>query len=195
MPVDHSEGWDDVAEQFMEARSNIGAHLVLSWARDILPQSGSVIDIGCGSGMPITQTLIGQGFEVLGIDASPKLITAFQHRFPNVRSACEAAQNSTFFHRTFDAAIAIGLLFLLTEHDQGKVIHRVANSLKPGGRFLFSAPREKCEWKDILTGRRSQSLGVDGYELLLQASGLNLMGCRVDEGDNNYYDAIKVPIE
>lgn len=192
MRTDHSEGWDDVAKQFIAARSNIGAHLVRSWARDTLPQSGSVVDVGCGSGVPIAQVLVDEGFEVFGIDASPTLIAAFRHRFPNAQSACEAAQDSAFFGRTFDAAISIGLLFLLAEHDQRKVIRRIANSLNPGGRLLFSAPREICEWRDTLTGRRSKSLGAEGYELLLQESGLYLVGCHVDEGENNYYDAVRV---
>jgi len=193
MPMDHSEGWEDVAEHFMAARSDTGAHLVLSWARENLPRSrsGSVIDIGCGSGVPIAHTLIDAGVDVFGIDASPTLIAAFRRQFPKAQSACEAAQDSPFFHRTFDAAVAIGLLFLLTEDDQQKVIRRVANVLKPGGRFLFTAPREKCEWDDTLTGRRSKSLGAEAYEQLLRESGLHLASSRIDEGGNNYYDAVK----
>ena len=191
MNIDRSEGWDGVAEQFMAARSDIGATLVRSWARDNLPPSSSVVDVGCGSGVPIAQALIEDGFTVFGIDASPLLIAAFRRRFPDVQSACEAAQESVFFHDTFDAAVSVGLLFLLSADDQRKVFHRVANALRPGGYFLFSAPRETCEWQDVLTGRRSRSLGEQEYERLLEASGLCLVRCHVDEGENNYYDATK----
>jgi len=189
--IDRSEGWDGVAEQFMAARSDIGATLVRSWARDNLPPSSSVVDVGCGSGVPIAQALIEDGFTVFGIDASPLLIAAFRRRFPDVQSACEAAQDSVFFHDTFDAAVSVGLLFLLSADDQRKVFHRVANALRPGGYFLFSAPRETCEWQDVLTGRRSRSLGEQEYERLLEASGLCLVKCHVDEGENNYYHATK----
>lgn len=189
--VDRSEGWNDVAEQFMAMRSTTGVRLVRSWARDSLPQSGSVADIGCGSGVPIAQALIEEGFEVFGIDASPILIAAFQRRFPGVFSACETAQDSAYFHRKFDGAVCVGLLFLLTEKDQQQVIRRVANSLMAGGRFLFSAPREKCEWRDTLTGRNSMSLGSEEYERLLRETGLEPVGSCVDEGGNNYYNAAK----
>jgi SAM-dependent methyltransferase len=191
MTVDRSEGWDGVAEQFMTARSGIGASLVRSWARDHLPPSGTVVDVGCGSGVPIAQALVEEGFTVFGIDASPRLVAAFRSRFPGAPSACEPAQDSTFFHRSFDAAVSIGLLFLLSADDQRKLLGRVADALKPGGRFLFSAPRERCEWSDILTGRRSMSLGEQTYQQLLEASGLRLVGCRGDEGENNYFDAVK----
>jgi hypothetical protein len=106
-------------------------------------------------------------------------------------TACEAAQDSMFFHQTFTGAVSIGLLFLLHPDDQHSVLRRVANALEPGGRFLFSAPLEACEWQDMLTGRRSRSLGRQEYERHIQASGLRLIGCRLDEGGNNYFDAAK----
>jgi len=192
---DRSEGWNEIAGPFMAARSDIGAALVRSWARDHLPPSASVLDVGCGSGVPIAQALIEDGIAVFGIDASPRLIAAFRRRFPAMQAACEAAQDSAYFHRDFDAAVAIGLLFLLSEEDQRIVIHRVAQVLRPGGRFLFSAPREACAWQDLLTGRESRSLGRAEYERHLEAAGLRLDGCRLDEGGNHYFDAARSSME
>lgn len=191
MHVDRSEGWDEIAERFVAARSDTGVTLVRSWARDNLQPASSIVDIGCGSGVPVAQTLIEDGFTVFGIDASAKLVDAFRHRFPNMPSACEAAQDSPFFSRTFDAAVAIGLLFLLSADDQRNLLNRVAKALRPAGRLLFSAPLQECEWQDMLTRRRSRSLGQQEYDRLLGSAGLRLLGCHADEGGNNYYDAIK----
>lgn len=189
MSIDHSGGWDEVAEQFMAVRSDIGARLVRSWARDNLPPSSSIVDIGCGSGKPITQALIEDGLTVFGIDALPQMITAFHHHFPDMPYASEKAQDSVFFHQTFAGAVSIGLLFLLSAEDPQKVFLKVANTLKPGGNFLFSAPLKACEWEDTLTGRLSRSLGKQVYERYLKASGLHLIDCFVDEGKNNYFHA------
>lgn len=189
MHIDTSEGYESVADHFMAVRSDIGTTLVRSWARDNLPPASSIADIGCGSGVPISQALIEDGFTVFGIDASLSLLAAFRRRFPNVRSACEAAQDSAFFHQTFDAAVAVGLIFLLPADDQRKVIGRVANVLNPGGRFLFTAPWQTCEWRDVLTGRLSRSLGKQEYDRILRASGMHLVACHQEE--NHFYDAIK----
>lgn len=191
MNVDRSHGYDDFAEQFMAARSDVGATFVRSWARDNLPPESSIADVGCGSGVPIAQALIEDGFTVFGIDASPSLLAAFRRRFPNVQSTCEAAQDSVFFNHIFDAAVSIGLLFLLSADDQRRVFQRTANALKPGGRFLFTAPWQICEWQDVLTGRQSRSLGKQEYERLLKASGLRLVGCHEEE--NHFFDATKLP--
>lgn len=173
----------------MTVRSDSGAAFVRSWARDNLPPASAVVDIGCGSGVPVAQALVEGGFKVFGVDASPSLLASFRKRFPTAQSACEAAQDSAFFHRTFDAAVAVGLLFLLSADDQRKVIERVAAALRPGGRFLFTAPWQRCEWQDLLTNRQSRSLGASEYQRLLDASGLRLVCCH-DE-DNYFYDAIK----
>ena len=70
------------------------------------------------------------------------------------------------------------------------MIDRVARALEPGGRFLFSAPRQACEWVDTLTARTSRSLGQAEYRRLLDLAGLRLSGHFVDEGDNDYFDAV-----
>jgi len=185
---DLSNGWDSVADRFIAVRSDIGAEIVRHWARS-LPTGGTVVDIGCGAGMPVAATLIDAGFQLFGIDASPSLVAAFRRRFPTAPPMCEAAEQSDFFGRTFDGAVAIGLLFLLPVEGQRTVIDRVATALNPGGRFLFSAPRQRCEWTDILTGRPSLSLGLDDYERLLGAAGMRVVATVVDEGENHYVDA------
>jgi hypothetical protein len=49
-------------------------------------------------------------------------------------------QDSDFFAQKYHAAVAIGLLFLLSDADQEALTMRVAQALLPNGRFLFMAP-------------------------------------------------------
>ncbi len=191
MTTDHSTGWEAVSDQFMAIRSQVGAALVQSWAKDRLPRSAEILDVGCGSGVPIAQSLVNDGFSVWGVDASPSLISAYRLNLPGMPAVCEPAQDSSFFDRNFVGVVSIGLIFLLSEEDQRRLLTSVANVLEPSGRFLFSAPREVCRWNDTLTGRASMSLGADAYASHLTSVGLRLDGCRSDEGGNNYYEASK----
>jgi len=140
MMTDQSAGWEAVSDQFVANRSQVGAALVRSWAKDRLPRSAAILDIGCGSGVPIAQALVNDGFSVWGVDASPSLISAFRRNLPDMPAVCEPAQNSSFFDRKFVGVVSIGLIFLLGEDDQRKLIDRVANVLEPGGRFSVQRP-------------------------------------------------------
>lgn len=175
----------------MAARSDVGVYVVRRWAGH-LPPEGAVVDIGCGFGEPVTRTLVEAGLKVWGVDASPTLAAEYQRRFPHCPVACEAAEQSDLFGVQFDGAVAVGLMFLLPDGDQRRLIGRVARALKPGGRFLFSAPRQACEWTDVLTDRSSRSLGEEDYRQALDAAGLALVSQSTDAGGNHYFDATKV---
>jgi 2-polyprenyl-3-methyl-5-hydroxy-6-metoxy-1,4-benzoquinol methylase len=189
MTEDASGDWEAVAMDFAAARSDIGSDVVRRWATSLRP-GGDVVDIGCGSGEPVSLVLASEGLSVFGIDASPTLLSMFKRRLPHAYAACEAAQHSAFFGRKFDGAIAVGLIFLLPEDDQGKLIARVGQALSPGAHFLFSVPSIRCEWKDFQTGNISRSLGDARYLELLAEAGLHLVNRYIDDGGNEYLDAM-----
>jgi SAM-dependent methyltransferase len=161
------------AREFLRGRdaSMIGSQVVEQWA-STLAKGASVIELGCGGGYPITRALHAAGLRLWAIDSSPTLVAEFERRFPTVPVQCAKAQDSDFFNRTYDAAIAVGLIFLLPEHEQLALIGRVANILALGGRFLFTAPIEVGSWIDINTGISCQSLGRARYEALPTGSRL-----------------------
>lgn len=186
---DRSNGYEIVAPEFMRRReqSIIGVATVRMWSR-LLPRGGAILDLGCGSGAPISMALNDEGFVVYGIDASASLTAAFRCRLPHAHVACEAIEDSRFFDRTFDGVIAVGLMFLLPSDVQRNLIHKVAVAMNPDGRFLFTAPAQPCTWTDVLTGHQSHSLGAEEYKAAFLEAGLTLMGEYEDEGENHYYD-------
>jgi 2-polyprenyl-3-methyl-5-hydroxy-6-metoxy-1,4-benzoquinol methylase len=190
--VDASNGYEAVADDFIAIRdrASIGADTVRDWANSLRP-GGNVLDIGSGHGSPVSKTLVEQGFKVYAVDASPRLVAVFRARFPEAQVECAAVENSQWFNRKFDGVVAWGLMFLLAPDTQASVISKVAASLVPGGQFLFTAPHQQCEWRDLLTNRECISLGATVYQRLLETAGLALIGDAEDEGQNYYYLARK----
>jgi 2-polyprenyl-3-methyl-5-hydroxy-6-metoxy-1,4-benzoquinol methylase len=189
---DASGGWNAVARDFIAHRSPvIGVSVVRNWAATI-PSGGSILDLGCGHGFPISSALVESGFSVYGIDASPDLVLEFRRRLPDTHVRCEAVEASSFFDRDFDAAISIGLMFLLSEQAQRQLISRLSAAVRPGGAFLFTAPIQAVSWTDVLTGQQSRSLGIEVYEALLKNGGFDLVEGFADEGENYYYSAKKL---
>jgi len=191
-PADRSNGYEAVAKGLISGRfrSSVGASTVREWAKT-LPRGATVLDLGCGSGVPISQALMEEGLTVYGVDASPSMIAAFRERLPEAMAECRSVEESAFFGRSFDAVVAWGLMFLLPSVVQAKLIAKVSSALKPGGRFLFTSPHQVCQWPDNLTGRKSLSLGSVEYRRLLAANGLIVQNETEDEGNNYYYFAAK----
>jgi 2-polyprenyl-3-methyl-5-hydroxy-6-metoxy-1,4-benzoquinol methylase len=187
---DRSNGWEAVASRLIAERSRIGSSTVRTWCR-ALPAGASVLDLGCGAGVPVSETLMDQGYGVWGIDASPSLVEAFRRRFPDAQVVCEPVEESDFFGRTYDGIVAIGLMFLLQPDVQRAVIRQVASALNPRGRFLFTAPTQAVTWTDLMTGRQSVSLGDYEYRQVLSDARLIVVGDYVDEGKNHYYDVAR----
>ncbi|HEY9127174.1 MAG TPA: class I SAM-dependent methyltransferase [Acidobacteriaceae bacterium] len=192
---DPSAGYESIAPEFLARRGNcatrlhaIGANEVRRWAKT-LPSSASVIDLGCGPGFPITVILVEEGFNVYAVDGSASFTAAFRHNLPNVPILCESVLESDFFGRTFNAALAIGLIFLLKAEEQHRLIRRFAEILVPGGRLLFTATADPHRWNDIMTGRESISLGASHYRQLLSDIGFEIISEFEDAGRNHYFDA------
>ena len=193
--MDKSNGYEGIATIFIKGRgqaiNGIGTSTVRDWAWTLQPGS-TVLDIGCGTGIPMSKLLIEAGMTVYGVDASPTLAKTFRRNFPNAHIACESVEESSFFNRQFDNIIAWGLMFLLSDEAQVMLIQKAAKALYRGGKLLFTSPSKKIEWMDAMTEQPSRSLGAEKYKELLSLSGLFLIGEFEDEGENHYYNAMKV---
>ena len=185
---DLSNGWDALASEFIFNRSSlIGRKTISNWSK-FMKTGHSILDVGCGFGGPYTQCLIDQKIELYGIDASKSLLEEHQRRFPSVVTKCEAAELSSFFEQKFDGILSAGLIFLLSQEAQVTVLQKMALRLNEGGRLLFTSPYQICDWDDLLTGRKSRSLGRDVYESILHQQGLILINEYTDEGESHYFD-------
>lgn len=193
MRDDGSNGYEAIAERYIAGRGRrpatgdaIGAATVAAWAR-AFPPGATVLDLGCGPGEPSTRILHEAHLSPYAVEASPSMVAAFRARFPDVPIDQTTVEASTFFDRTFDGVLAWGLLFLLDPAAQALVLAKVARALVPGGRFLFTAPREPHAWLDAMTGRPSRSLGAPAYDRLLRDAGLAWIDEALDEGENHYF--------
>ena len=193
MMMDSADAYEAHAHEFLRGRdvSLIGTQVVEQWSR-ALPNGATIIELASGGGYPITRVLQAAGLQIWAIDSSPTLVAEFQSRFPSIPVQCARVQESNFFGRHYQAAIAIGLIFLLLEQEQAELISRVSEILEPGGRFLFTAPLQIGTWKDMNTAIESWSLGQARYEELLRNVGLHVVAKYKDVGKNNYYDVEKI---
>ncbi len=116
-----------------------------------LPDGAEVLDLGCGSGRPIADWLIGRGFRVTGVDASPGLIARCRAAFP-AHEWRVADMRGLDLGRRFDGVLAWFSAFHLTAEDQAAMAAVYARHLRSGGMLMFIGGSERgvamATWMD-----------------------------------------------
>jgi 2-polyprenyl-3-methyl-5-hydroxy-6-metoxy-1,4-benzoquinol methylase len=110
-----------------------------------LPHGATVLDLGCGDGIPISRFLFDRGFSLYGIDSSSKMIEQFASNLPGIPAECSDLMQSDLFGKDFDAAIAYGLMFHFPLNKQEAVIAKVSEHLQERGKFLFNSSSAQGE--------------------------------------------------
>ena len=80
----------------------------------LLPDDPTVLDLGCGTGVPIARYLMEQSCQVTGVDASSAMIARCVDRFPE-RTWHLADMRTLALNRRFDGILAWDSFFHLTQ--------------------------------------------------------------------------------
>ncbi len=138
-----------------------------------LPEGSEVLDLGCGSGRPIADWLIGQGFRLTGVDTSPGLIARCRAAFPEHEWRV-ADMRGLDLDRRADGVLAWFSSFHLTAEAQAGMAAVYARHLRPGGVLMFiGGPR-----RGVAVGSwmgeplHHASLNPSEYRAGLEAAGL-----------------------
>ena len=159
-----------------------------------LPRGASVLDVGCGTGIPLTRFLVEDGFDVVGVDSSPKMLEQFRVNLPHTPAICERIQSCDFHGRVFDAALSWGVIFHLPYDEQRQTFAKMADVLKPGGQFLFTSGDKDGDIEGApMNGVpfHYYSFSIEGYREVLRDYGFTLIDTHADRGQNTYYLATR----
>jgi len=168
-----SSGYDAIADEFVGWSTK-----VVDPVRDrlfrkfvgLLGAGATVLDIGCGPGIPWTRMLADR-FDVTGIDLSHRQIEAARREVPSATFIEGDVSLASFDEGSFDGAIAFYSIAHLPVDEHRPLFDRLARWLRPGGLLLASVPVEASagwtgEW--LGTTMFFGSLGADAYREILR---------------------------
>lgn len=115
--TDRYEGWVNDLAQLLEPRA-------------------SVLDLGCGAGVPATKLLTERNFNVLGLDISAVQIERARQLVP--RATFEQADMITWEHApgSFAAVVSFYALIHVPLQDQRNLLPKIRRWLRPSGYLL-----------------------------------------------------------
>ena len=110
---------------------------VAEYGQDLLEfvpddRAQKILDLGCGTGALTTQ-LAKQCAVVLGVDASPEMITKARETYPNLDFKVMDALALPFEHE-WDVVFSNAVFHWISDHD--RLLQRIQRALKPGGKLV-----------------------------------------------------------
>jgi SAM-dependent methyltransferase len=182
-------GYDACAAAYEKARRSESAP-ELDLLLPHLARRATVLDIGCGAGVPAAK-ILARTCWVTGVDISPEQIRRARRNVPAGAFLVSDIMGVDFPPTSFDAVVSFYTIFHLPRAEHPELFRRIRRWLKPGGHFLgtLSAfPEENTLDEDFFgTQMYWSNYGLDEYRSILEKAGFELLD--VQTLGHGYHDA------
>ena len=175
--------YDIIADWFSQNRNSVLMEKAyLDQLIDIVGLEAEVLDVGCGTGMPMMGYLISRGMQTTGVDASYRMLEIAKDNLPQAEFI-KADMRELSLGRKFDAIIAWHSFFHLPAEDQPGMFKIFKDHLKENGVLLFTSGKEYGEAWGMNGGKNlfHASLHPDQYRSLLEAQGFRVLVYKEDD--------------
>lgn len=174
------KGYDQVAPQYFAwatPRPTTTRAAYLDTLIALLPPGAKVLELGCGAGVPSTQTLVKAGVKVTGVDISAAQIDLAKEHIPEATLIHGDMNSLTFDEGSFDAVVAFYSIFHLPKDEQGAMIGKIEKWLKVGGYMLFNLHDKEGDvvfddWMGVQMF--SSGLGAEGSREMLKKDAMRM---------------------
>ncbi|MET9272310.1 class I SAM-dependent methyltransferase [Kribbella sp. NPDC003557] len=130
-------GYDALSRRYDEATGADSKYG--EWIQPLIAQlepGSRILDLGCGSGVPFARALTAAGHHVVGVDISEVQISRARDLVPDGEFVNADVMAVEFPPESFDAVVSLYALIHMPLDEQPQLLARVANWLRPGGRFV-----------------------------------------------------------
>src|SRR5690348_5585634 len=129
-------GYNQAAEDYLKQRNifNNDKHLDLLIKR--LKPHSTVLDVGCGAGVPIDKYLVDRGFKVIGIDISEKQIELARHNLPQGEFKAKDMSELAVKEFSVDAVVSFYAIFHTPREQHAELFRKINSFLTDGGYLL-----------------------------------------------------------
>jgi len=169
-------GYDEVASVFNDARSGEDTR-ALDPLMARLADDAPVLDLGCGTGVPIARAL-AERFGVTGVDLSAGQLALARRQVPGATFIQADMANVSFDEASFDAVVSFYAIFHLPREEHAPLLARIHRWLKPGGYLLVSlAMTDDAAYTEDFFGTEMywSHYGVDANRRMVEDAGFAIL--------------------
>ena len=158
------ESYDKIAHDYLSWTTSFSSPR-LTYLNKLLPllppaHSASVLELGCGAGVPCTQILSSHTSSLVAVDISTAQLELAEQNVKGGEAGAGKAGEVKFVksdmhalsfpNESFDAVVGFYSIIHLPREEQAVMMKRIFSWLKPGGYFLanFAATASEESWNE-----------------------------------------------
>ncbi len=142
--------YDQAAQVYGQDRQHLRTAKYVTKFLQLLKPRSTILDLGCGAGVPVDDLLLKKGHLVLGLDISPEQIRRARRFSPQAEYQVRDISTLKRNEYQMDGVVCLYTLFHLPRKIHGEWLKVIASYLPPGGPLLISCGEKNFEgWHDF----------------------------------------------
>jgi len=141
------KGYDRIAKEYQAIRKVFDNSKELHEFANLLPRNAKVLDVGCGTGIPVSTFLIEAGFDVTGVDFSEGMLAFARINVPRSKLFKKNMTELDFEDDSFDGLTAIYSIIHVPKEKHLPLFQNFHRMLKPNGMMLICMGPD--EWEEV----------------------------------------------
>lgn len=171
------QGYGKLASEYVDYRVNLKTGKYIQQLLKYVPKRSTILDVGCGAGVPVDDVLLKAGHHVIGLDNSPEQIAQAQKHCPGGEYIVGDMQALTEDEYHVRAVISLYSLFHVPRTKHQALLNTFASYLPRGGMLLITMGDREFEGTHQLLGQSlwSSQYGTAKNRSLVERAGLRVI--------------------
>lgn len=186
------DGYNRITKEYLAHRAKLKSEKYVTKLLKYLPKQSTILDLGCGAGVPVDIQLVKAGGNVWGLDIAEEQIKLARKLVPG--AGYEVRDIMTLKKGEFrvDAVVAMYVWFHLPRRQQGELLTVVESFLPRGGMLLITMGDTPFEGEHELQGVKmwSSQYGTARNRQLVEDAGFTIVGEEMDTSGGERHQVI-----
>lgn len=146
--------YDLMAAEYNDNRHLFDNSRQLDMLRGLVKEGGKVLDVGCGSGIPVAKYFVDREMDVVGFDLSKKMIVLAEENVPKGKFFQADVLTIDLPPSDYDLVVSFYCIFHIRKDRQEEVFGKFFETMKPGSCSYFTLACEQYTCREEFEGTK-----------------------------------------
>jgi cyclopropane fatty-acyl-phospholipid synthase-like methyltransferase len=186
------KGYNEIAKRYSMQRDRYKNNKYLDRLIVLLKPGASILDIGCGAGIPIDKYLFDKGFGITGIDISEKQIELARKNLPTCNFQVKDMSDMSEGEYHVDAVVSFYAVFHIPREKHLDLFKKISTFLPNGGYLLVTMGSSEWEGSEAFHGTTMwwSHYNAEKNEKIIKRAGFKIIQNKIDNSGGEKHQIV-----